>query len=257
MPKSSVYVDDRIGSKELAPLIAKLGLTTKTRRLEFGDFAFWSPDGLPEDRGGFIGIERKTIRDMVSSIQSGRYSGHQLPGMLELYDVSYLIVEGRYKRDPYNRCLCLPTANQSWTNKVWKSELFDFRALDAYLNTIRLKTPVQVIKTENPQQTAMEVYILWHWFTARRWSSHKGHEGFHSSALPIVGNIRPSGFRQVVKELPYIGWERSKQVEEAFGGSLRRAFNAKPGAWSTIDGVTPERAAGIVDFVVTGKWPKK
>jgi len=88
----TLLVDSRVGSKDLAkPLSAKLAV------LEFAD-AMFVGGGLG-DKPIFIGIEVKTVKDALSCVVSGRFAGHQLPGLVKGYDVVYLIVEGRWRAD--------------------------------------------------------------------------------------------------------------------------------------------------------------
>jgi len=47
----------------------------------------------------FIGIEIKTVKDALSCVVSGRFAGHQLPGLVKEYDVVYFIIEGLWKAD--------------------------------------------------------------------------------------------------------------------------------------------------------------
>ena len=81
-----ILVDDRIGAVEIAPL---LGSPNVTCRLEFADFA-WSgngPDGQVD-----IGVERKSLLDLLASMTTGRLSGHQMVGLTAQYDWVYLLV---------------------------------------------------------------------------------------------------------------------------------------------------------------------
>lgn len=245
-----LHVDDRIGSRELAPMLAQLIPESKVRvaRLDYGDFSIYSRDGGPDDSAILVGVERKRIRDMISSMESGRYAGSQLPGMLNLYDTSYLIVEGYYRPDSESGCLQLPAGHGQYRSAIWKSRVLDYRALDAFLNTMRMKTPVQVIKTRTPQETAMELYILWHWYTSKRWSQHGSHLRFPSTPPPATTPVtgQASAFRRMVKELPYIGWERSFQVERVFGGDILNPALGNVADWCLVDGITPTRAMEIV-----------
>jgi ERCC4-type nuclease len=91
-----ITIDRRTGSGELLPLfpkgVAELGC------LEYGDFAWIGkgPEGLPLA----IGVERKQIHDLVNSMASGRLQAHQLPGMINTYKISYLVIEGIWRPCP-------------------------------------------------------------------------------------------------------------------------------------------------------------
>lgn len=246
---SIVQVDDRIGSKEMAPLLDYvLPTPTKVTRLQSGDFMFAAPKGGPGDELALVGIERKRIRDMIQSIMSGRLAGSQLPLMAQQYDFTFLIVEGEYRCNSQTGKLEILNSKRRWQNTIWKRQALDYRSLDAAMNTLRLKTPVQVIKTYSPQHTAMEIFHLWHWFNSKSWSKHKSYVAFPEHANPNVMETftKASDFRRIVKELPHIGWTRSQAVEDLFNGKLDSALKADVNTWALIDGITVKRALDIV-----------
>lgn len=86
---TAVLVDDR----EPAWIAARLnayGCNAVVSRLDAGDYAFW-PHGLS------VGIERKTISDLLSSIASKRLVS-QAHKMIESYDLAILLREGNIRR---------------------------------------------------------------------------------------------------------------------------------------------------------------
>lgn len=91
-----IEIDDRIGSANLLPLITALGVSATITRLSSADFAFWGngPDEAPIR----IGIERKTVPDLISSLRSERLVGGQLPDLLASYQRVYLFIEGPMRR---------------------------------------------------------------------------------------------------------------------------------------------------------------
>lgn len=248
-----IHVDDRIGSKEVAPILSSyLSFNCPVRRLEFGDFFFMAPQGGPGDDVTTVGIERKRIRDMIQSVMSGRLSGSQLPGMAETYDFTFLIIEGDYVCNPYTKKLEIKNAAGRYTDRLWNNRSLDYRTLDASINTIRLKTNVQVIKTYSIQHTAMEVFHLWSWFNSKPWSKHSSHIAFpHLVHEGPISNVpgKPTYFRRMIKELPHIGWDRSSEAEHLFNGDLRRAVNADVETWNLIKGVSVKRAEEIVKAI--------
>jgi len=256
MASNTIFVDDRIGSKEVAPLIDYWTPSpTRVMRLESADFCFFSRHGNIEDGPASIGIERKRIRDMVQSVMSGRLSGSQLPAMADHYDHIVLIVEGYYRCNPGTGKLEIPKHGGGWTGNLWKQQTLDYRALDAALNTLRLKTNVRVIKTATIQQTAMEVFHLWHWFTSKKWSAHSSHLRFPHTTPETISNIpgKASVFRRMCKELTHIGWTRSEEVEDLFDGNVARMAAATEDVWCLLNGITPTRAREIMREI-NGKY---
>src|SRR5262245_5878451 len=89
-----IRVDSRSGSGELSPYFEPYGLVVEKTHLDYGDFDFEGSG--PKGKCGVV-FERKRIEDLVDSMQTGRLSGHQLPGICENYDYGYLIIEGIWR----------------------------------------------------------------------------------------------------------------------------------------------------------------
>lgn len=97
-----ILIDDRAGSKELVlypplddPSIAclvQLSSTANSSKTS-ADITF---TGNGPDGDILIGIEHKSLGDLISSMQSGRLSATQIPSMIETYDKCYLLTCDRY-----------------------------------------------------------------------------------------------------------------------------------------------------------------
>src|SRR5229473_7700773 len=88
-----LLVDDRIGSVELIPYIKRNHIQAEKIRLEYGDVCM---EGNGPKGKISIGVERKRLHDILACIDDGRYN-QQRVGMREMYDVSFLLVEGIWK----------------------------------------------------------------------------------------------------------------------------------------------------------------
>src|SRR3954466_6367631 len=91
--KTTVLVDDRIGSGNMVGLLRHWSVPVDCVRLDFGDAAFIGngPDGPTR-----IGIEIKAVKDAVSCMVDGRFASQQLPGLVSEYDKVWMLVEGPY-----------------------------------------------------------------------------------------------------------------------------------------------------------------
>lgn len=223
-----ILVDDRAGSKELADLLNDSILTT----LEYGDVAFMGNGPTGEIK---IGAERKAINDLIQSINSGRLSGHQLPGLLETYDKVYLLVEGYWRANRKDgRVEVLrhgkfkPLGDSKFTSKrVW-----------GYLTALNASTGVTVFTTSDMGETALLIEELHQWWN-QKWEKH------HSATMmnklnPPTAYLRPgkpSLIRRIAVELPGIGYYRVRNVEEAFGESVKKMFEASEEEWLDIKGI--------------------
>ena len=79
-PQSVVSVDDRMGSGEVAPILRGLHVPVKVERMDSADFAF---EGNGPKGRCLVGIERKKVKELIQSIESGRFEGEQLPKMVK------------------------------------------------------------------------------------------------------------------------------------------------------------------------------
>ena len=248
-----IFIDYRVGSKEmmryLPPQLAQLA------RLQFGDAMFLGhgPDGPLH-----IGIEVKALADMLNSIITGRFVGHQLPGLLRDYHVVYLILEGRYRPEKQTGLLQIPFRG-SWTDANYGSKRWMHRDLDGFLTTMEMKFNVKVRKTFDRIETSRVVQDLHHWWTDKEWDEHHSAEGFDISGQPVL--LPASVECRIAAQLKGIGWKRAHAVEKHF-----RALGSEQGTppivamvlapkeeWGRIPGIGKKTAAGVVEEI----WRQK
>lgn len=230
-----ITIDDRAGSANLLLYLpageAKLG------KLGFGDLAFIGKgkDDIPV----MVGVERKTLSDLVGSLESGRFSGHQLPGLVASYNIIYLIVEGVARVNDREYI-------EIRRGGVWQSLGISALALDNFLNTLEVMAGVIVRQTSNTKRTAFLAYHLYQWW-GKGWDKHKSHLGFYEPR-PVMSITKPGLVRCIAKELPGIGWKRSGPVSEHFS-SVRSMILAKPEEWESIAGVGKGLAQRVVEAI--------
>lgn len=225
-----IYIDDRVGSKDLLPLFPKNSSTLT--RLEYGDIAFLGRgvDDLPVS----IGIERKRINDMLTSMTSGRLSGHQIPGLMACYDVVYLVVEGLWRANPQDGILEKPGA-KGWYPVRLGSRQFMAKELWGFLNTLQVMTGVYVWKTGSAKATAQYLTSVFYWWNSKPLDAHKSHTAPHIRCAPL-STKRPPLVQRVAAELPGIGFGKSKSIAKRFG-SLIELVTATESDWRGIEGV--------------------
>lgn len=93
-----ILIDDRAGSRDLVryqPLNDKS--LAKLTRLDSADVMF---DGKGPDGPVLVGVELKSIDDLLSSMETNRLQATQIPAMLEEYDWSYLLWYGIDRPNP-------------------------------------------------------------------------------------------------------------------------------------------------------------
>jgi ERCC4-type nuclease len=222
-----ILIDDRTGSKDLYDLMPPG--SAEICRLNYGDVAFLGKgDGKPVA----VGIELKGLNDVLQCIQSGRFSGHQLPGLLKDYDVVYLIVEGAWR--PGKEGTLERLGRGGWQTLVLGTRVWMYRELDNWLASIESMTGVRLRRTESERETAAVILNLYHWWTDKEWEEHRSHLAFDRSSRPVL--VKPSLTVRVAKELTGIGWEKAGAIARHFG-SVRGMAMAEEKQWREIDGI--------------------
>lgn len=225
-----ILVDRRVGSVHYAKSLSP----SQVEELQYGDIAFDSTGGK------LVGIEVKKINDAVNSLLSGRLADHQLPGMLQLYDCSYLIIEGYYRCDPESGLI------QGWRGGRWSDltagrQRLTWSALDNWLTSMETLGGLRVRRTTTEAETVRTIQALYNWWQK---DEHKSLRVFNTAA-DAAAIDRPGFERRVAKELPLIGWERSKDVVKHFGTVYRMA-TAPISEWLKVDGIGPGIAGKVV-----------
>lgn len=216
-----LVIDDRAGSSDLYAPLKQMGLPVVLSRTEFGDVSF-EGKGLAAHTLD-IGIEHKKLGELIQSIRDGRFAGHQLPGMVKMYDRSWLLVEGQWKQDEQGQLVV--KRGMFWTRGGMTASEYQ-----KHLLTFQLCGGIYVHSTDTRLATLHWLSTLYRWWTDRSLDAHTSHLAVHTPAgfLPI------SEFRGAVSRFPGIGLRASLAVEEYFDGSLERAVLASVDEWAGI-----------------------
>jgi ERCC4-type nuclease len=250
-----VYLDDRIGSKELERYFSPYDVPVESTRLEFGD-ACWVGKGPEGDC--MIGLERKRITDMVQSMRERRLSGKQLPGLMTTYDFNYLVVEGYFR--PGNR----GELEERRGKGIWRSMGLSYRELDNHLSTLELKCGVIVRRTATPQETVALIVNLFKWWE-KDWKKHKSHQQIYApvpTSLCSIGS-RKAHFRSPEEEIRRLygedavlvwkmaaqlpGLDSKAELVARHFRTLRKFTRAKADDWIKIDGIGKKLATNYAE----------
>ncbi len=234
-----IYIDPRKGSGELLPLFP--AGDAKLEHLDYADFSFIGngPDSIP----WLIGIERKTIRDLLNSMTSGRFAGHQLPGLLNSYHVVHLVVEGIIR--PNLATGVLEICNRTgWKTIELGSRCFMMRDVWCYINTLEIKCGVHCTFTSTDHETVKYVTSLYHWWNGKEYTEHRSHLQPNTGiATPLTAH---GLVRRVAAQLKGVGWDkRSATINDRFG-SVADMVAASEAEWKTIDGIGTKLSKSIV-----------
>ena len=230
-----ILVDDRIGSVELVPL---LSIPNNVCRLEFGDFA-WSGHG-PEGQVS-IGVERKRISDFLSSMTTGRLSGHQLIGLSANFDFVYLIVEGVWRPERGTGILQIP-CGKGWQAAQQGSRRFMVRDIYNFINTLQIICGVHVVTTYNDLETVKWLESCYSWWQ-KKWEAHKSHLQFRDSDHAHL--VRPSLVARIANQFPGIGLDRARHLAEKFKSPIELVLATKE-ELEKVEGIGKTLAKNLV-----------
>ena len=206
-----LLVDDRVGSIEL---VKHLKLACEATRLEYGDFAFFGNG--PDDQILSIGIERKTLSDLVNSMQSGRLSGHQLIGLVDTYHIVYLLIEGTYRVNWDTGTIMVPRG-KGWTPLGFGARTFSYREVANFLNTLAIIGNVHVWFTHDIVESGAWIRFTYNWWQ-KAWEEHKAHKAFNRSRQGPTNAllVKPTILQRIANQLTGIGWEKAGELSAKF-----------------------------------------
>lgn len=211
-----------------------------------------------------IGIEYKRIDDVLKCIHDGRFSGIQLPRMIEVYGSGrmYLLIEGAYRLDPTTGILELqrwdPVARRvGWRPAQYGRDAWLYRQLDNWINTMTEMVSLRVWRTWSVEESAGWIKDLYVWWTSKAYEDHRAHLKWASpdarletarrkhNLLVPQDTTKLSLIQQWAARCPTIGPDKSVLVANHFR-SARRMATATKAEWQEIAGIGRRGAELIV-----------
>jgi hypothetical protein len=262
---SPILIANDAGSKQLAtiPPLDSISILLPPGDLEAGDVCF---TGRSHSGDVLIGIEVKSISDLIDSISSGRLAATQIPKMHSTYDVSWLVYYGDYRYEPRTGSLQVrrrassPWENYSNGNGYGNRKPLSWSSLEAFLTSpgftsfnIHVK---HCLTIEDVAYWIACVHAVWQ----KDPSAHKSFRCFDTTrSMPS----RPPGdldrvthqIAWTASTLPSIRYERGVAAARHFM-SLRAMFCADARAWCAVPGIGPTIADGAVRAITTTIDPK-
>lgn len=225
----TLTLDDRIGAKELQPHLASLGVPVALEHLDYGDAAFLGNGPLGEGTVP-VGVERKTIGDLLQCMTDGRFTGHQVPGMLANYTDCWLIVEGIWRESPSDGVLEV-LQGRDWRPITWSR--ISAASVIRFLVSVRLELGFQVVETQSQKATAKYLSHLLAWYDKDK------HDSVRRKHQPPTTSMWGGKLRQAEKtaqSLPDIGDKMSAVVADHFG-TVEAMVAATREDWLQVKGV--------------------
>lgn len=237
-----ILVDSATGSRELLPIIQRIGEEAKLQNMEYGDFVFSGngPHGEID-----IGIERKALHDMLHCIDDARLAGFQSHGMRTMFKIRIVILEGFYKPHDNEGILMESRDGYKYWPCKYRTKPPLYSKLYNYILSLSL-SGLLVIHSRDPYQTAFNVVETYRYFQ-KKWTDHTAMQEIQTFALSEVMG-RPSLCRRWAAQVDGIGVKLSADVDRQFRTGRMMAL-ASPSDWASIRGLSMSTAERIVSEI--------
>jgi len=215
--KLRIIIDERERKSGIPDLLRAVGINVEMKTLPIGDYIV-APETI---------VERKSIRDLVSSVFDGRLFD-QCNRLKEHYQFPIILMEG----------------NVDEINEITENPLIFYGAV----STIALDFKIPIISTPSADHTAKLLVSL-----CSRKEAPKG---------PFLKKIKKSNNVQkqqltALSSLPGVGEKLSIRMLKKFGSPLR-VFNANLAELTKVEGLGAARAKKIKNMLETqSKYLKK
>lgn len=236
-------------SHDMRPHFEALEVEHKLHPMDFGDFSFIGngPDGFIR-----IGVELKTVEDFVGSMQSGRLTGYQIPGLTEHYHRVYLIVQGVYKIDRKSGLLMVPRGRMWRALRLGRRPVL-WAEVERFITGLE-EAGIRMRYTRSSWETAQIVSRVLEPFWDKPYEDHKSFNVLYQPVPLQIAKDDPVTHRMrlVAQCFDKIGWARTKVVAKHFA-SIHEMINAEQNEWEEIDGIGPGIAAEVVKAICARK----
>lgn len=236
-----ILIDSRTGSKELIPYLQRMSMNVKVEQttLEFGDACF---EGNGPQGKIVVGIERKSLSDILNCIDDARFAAHQLPGMKAMYGWNIVMVEGVWKPDSTTGYLMECIRTLEWRPFRYRTQMTRYSKLFRFLLTLQV-SGIGVIITRDMEHTAYNILECYHYFE-KRWEDHTSLLETQKLNMPSLTG-RPSLVRRWASELDGIGVKHGMEAERLFRTPYELA-SSDESDWIKVPGVGAKLARSIV-----------
>lgn len=237
-----LLVDERIGSRDLLEPLRRLGVECDLQHLDFADFAFLGRGINGADVT--IGVELKETRDLISSMRSSRFAGHQLPGLITTYDRAWLLTEGIWRTGDEG---VLEIMQGGWRTVSLGRQPVMASDLDSWILTQVIRGGIAHHHAATRKDTLRFLSTLFSWWTRKDLEEHRSHQAIYLPPPDRASLIEPSNFvKGMVGLVGDVGWTRATAIETACNGSIRKLSAMSATELRQIPGVGKTIAQKIV-----------
>jgi ERCC4-type nuclease len=191
-----------------------------------------------------IGVERKTIGDLLRVIADKRFVSEQLDGLLSTYNRVYLLVEGAFKPGPAGELLI--RSGPRWITPDWGRRTgWTYAEVARWLISVTEGAGLQYQRTVTDFETATWLHEL----LAESRKKQVDRRALAGVYQPVIPSLAPPSFeRRVAALLPGVGVEKSAAVASHFR-SVAAMVAADEDDWQEIEGVGKTISRKIVSLL--------
>jgi len=240
-----VIIDRRAGSEALAYCRSLRDCSTLST-LEFGDVALTGHG--PNSSTISVGVEVKSVDDLLQSIGNGRLAGTQIPGMLKLYDYSWLAVHGSIRPSTNNYLEIYKYGK--WRNYEIGQTPVPYSYLEGFMFTLQMMSPVKVKWCYDLEEVATWVAVYDRWLS-KPWEKHRGLTVFDKSRenlAPVGADPVEAQIAKTAASIPGLDWVRGWNAAKHFD-SVEQMMDAGADEWQQIKGIGPVIAKSVVSTI--------
>jgi ERCC4-type nuclease len=240
----TIYVDDRTGSRDLMKY-KSISSCGELCRLDSADVMLIGNG--PNDATTLVGVEVKSVWDVLSSANTGRLQATQIPAMLRTYDVSWLLYYGGHR-------VARDGILEVFRHGHWASLKIGNRPVPCgYLEALLLDLSVLGVSTHRAldmAEAAQWIGVLARWWS-KPWGKHRGmHTLDRSRDVSLMPGMDPAIHQRakVAAQLPGVGFERAVAAARHFP-SVQSMINATADEWALVPGVGRVIAKAVTEAV--------
>jgi ERCC4-type nuclease len=249
-----ILIDSRDGSRDLADMpcmdghcqLTSLDFEVDGKIVPCGD-AMLTGNG-PGDSIISIGVEVKSLSDLLTSITTGRIGGTQMPRMIKcgVYDYYFLLYYGLHRSGPDNN-LQVRNRKKQWKQFKFGRRPVPYSYLEGFLLTAQFLSPFMVKQVYDFNDAAIWLRLLDHW-REKPWDKHRGLSVFAKSReLSAPPNADPveEQMARTAASFPAIDWVKGHAAAKHFD-SVEEMLAADVEDWQEVRGIGPVIAQSVV-----------
>ncbi len=257
-----VSIDPRVGSGDLVGPLKQLGIPAEHKQLPYGDAQVVGRG--PGDRPVLIGVEIKAIGDLLSCIVDKRFVGGQLGGLLQSYEIVFLLIEGVITASPTRELLVLrhergPHGDAlRWRKAMFGTRPWTYESVMSWVHSVR-RAGVHDVYTADRRGTAAWIASLaTNWW--KPWDEHKTLVGRMQKPMESDGEENALAEFDATPPMRIagslargIGWKKAAAAAKHFK-SPKKIVNATEEAWLAVPGIGKKLAAEAVATANREEW---